>query len=206
MPAHSAAIYHQLLDAIETRGLNANVSVKLTQMGMDFDPALAEAIVLEMVEHAAHANSFVRVDMEGTPLTEATHPARRTHPRPARPFRSRRHRSPVLPLSHRKADTDRLLSNRASASASARVPTRRGSEHAFPAKSDVDANYIKLMARMTTYVNPQLGRPVFCGLATHDERIVDTMGPLRPAAGNHRSPPSSSRCSTASAATSSAAS
>jgi proline dehydrogenase len=28
---------------------------------------------------------------------------------------------------------------------------------------------------MTTYVNPELGRPVFCGLATHDERIIDTM-------------------------------
>ena len=37
----SADIYHELLDAIHTRGLNANVSVKLSQVGMDFDPALA---------------------------------------------------------------------------------------------------------------------------------------------------------------------
>ena len=46
----SAAIYHQLLDAIESRKLNANVSLKLTQMGMDFSPALAERIVTEIVE------------------------------------------------------------------------------------------------------------------------------------------------------------
>jgi len=40
----SAEIYHQLLDAISA-GLNANVSAKLTQMGMDFDPELAERIM-----------------------------------------------------------------------------------------------------------------------------------------------------------------
>src|SRR5260370_34886726 len=39
---------------------------------MDFDPALAERIVGEMVEHAARAKSFVRIDMEGSPYTEAT--------------------------------------------------------------------------------------------------------------------------------------
>src|SRR5271156_5207628 len=68
----SAAIYHQLLDAIEARRLNANVSVKLSQVGMDFDPELAERIVGEMVEHAAAVKSFVRIDMEGSPYTEAT--------------------------------------------------------------------------------------------------------------------------------------
>src|ERR1700721_4880383 len=68
----SAAIYHQLLDAIEARKLNANVRVKLSQVGMDFDPALAERIVGEMVAHAAAVHSFVRIDMEGSPYTEAT--------------------------------------------------------------------------------------------------------------------------------------
>ena len=68
----SAAIYHRLLDAIQQRRLNANVSVKLSQIGMDFDPALAERIVGEMVEHADAADSFVRIDMEGSPYTEAT--------------------------------------------------------------------------------------------------------------------------------------
>jgi len=71
----SAETYHQMLDAIAARGLNANVSVKLSQMGMDFDPELAERVVGEMVEHASRVNSFVRIDMEGSPYTEATHPA-----------------------------------------------------------------------------------------------------------------------------------
>jgi proline dehydrogenase len=73
----SAAIYHQLLDAIEARKLRANVSLKLTQMGMDIGghgagPDLAERIVGEIAEHAARIGSFVRIDMEGSEYTEAT--------------------------------------------------------------------------------------------------------------------------------------
>jgi len=45
------------------RGLNANVSAKLTQMGMDFDPELPNGS-WEIVAHAAAADGFVRVDME----------------------------------------------------------------------------------------------------------------------------------------------
>ncbi len=68
----SAEVYHELLDAIRERGLNANVSVKLTQVGMDVDPALAEATVAEMLGWAEAADSFVRIDMEGSEYTEAT--------------------------------------------------------------------------------------------------------------------------------------
>ncbi len=170
---HSAAIYHQLLDAIETRGLNANVSVKLTQMGMDFSPALAESIVVEMVEHAAKADSFVRVDMEGTPLTEATiQMVERIHARPGLFGRV----GTVLQsyLYRTEADTERLLKQGIRIRL-CKGAYKEGPEHAFPSKIEVDRNYIKLMSRMTTYVHPELGRPVFCGLATHDERIIDTM-------------------------------
>ena len=68
----SAAIYHQVLDEIQARGLNANVSVKLTQMGMEVDPELAESIVMGMLVHAEEVNTFVRLDMEGSEYTEAT--------------------------------------------------------------------------------------------------------------------------------------
>ena len=169
----SAAIYHELLDAIEQRGLNANVSVKLTQMGMDFDPALAEQIVQEMVEHAAHADSFVRVDMEGTPLTEATlQMVERIHAKPGLYGRV----GAVLQayLYRTAADTERLLAQGIRMRL-CKGAYKEGPEHAFPLKAEVDANYVKLMARMTTFVHPELKRPVFCGLATHDERIVDTM-------------------------------
>ena len=54
--AHLAAeVYHRLLDAIQQRQLDANVSVKLTQMGMDLDPELASAMAASLVEHAVEA-------------------------------------------------------------------------------------------------------------------------------------------------------
>ncbi|MEO6830397.1 MAG: proline dehydrogenase, partial [Acidobacteriaceae bacterium] len=46
----AAGIYHQLLDAIERRGLRANVSLKLTQMGLDLDPEIARQITSEIVD------------------------------------------------------------------------------------------------------------------------------------------------------------
>ena len=68
----AADVYHRLLDAIAARNLNANVSLKLSQMGMDIGADLAEQIVGAVVEHAARLASFVRIDMEGSPYTEAT--------------------------------------------------------------------------------------------------------------------------------------
>jgi proline dehydrogenase len=169
----SAAIYHELLDAIEQRRLNANVSVKLTQMGMDFDPALAESIVAEMAEHAMKADSFVRVDMEGTNLTEATvQLVERLHARPG--FFGRVGTVLQSYLYRTEADAERLLTQGIRIRL-CKGAYKEGPEHAFPAKADVDANYVKLMKRMVTYVHPELNRPVFCGIATHDEAIIESM-------------------------------
>src|SRR5271169_159086 len=68
----AAEVYHRLLDAIEQRRLDANVSVKLTHMGMDLDPELAFATVAALVKHAVAAGTFVRIDMEGSEYTQAT--------------------------------------------------------------------------------------------------------------------------------------
>src|SRR5262249_29676099 len=70
----SAALYHQLLDQIASQGLNANVSLKLTHMGLDVDPTVAEELVTGLVEKAAAINppNFVRVDMEGSAYTKRT--------------------------------------------------------------------------------------------------------------------------------------
>jgi proline dehydrogenase len=160
----SAEIYHQLLDAIHTRGLKANVSLKLSQMGMDFDSALAERIAGEIVEHAASVDSFVRLDMEGTPFTEATiaMTERLNAQWPGRV-------GTVLQsyLYRTEADAERLLGQ------GIRIRLCKGAykedaTHAFPAKADVDTNYVKLMQRMAT-------SGVFCGIATHDEVIISTM-------------------------------
>jgi proline dehydrogenase len=167
----SADIYHELLDAIHTRGLNANVSVKLSQVGMDFDPALAERIVGEMVEHAAHVQSFVRIDMEGSPYTEAT-------------IAMTEHLAAKFPgavgtvlqayLFRTEADTERLLNENIRIRL-CKGAYKEGPEIAFPAKSDVDTNYVKLMKRVVSFVNPVTGKGVFCGIATHDEAIVEQM-------------------------------
>jgi proline dehydrogenase len=165
----SAAVYHQLLDAIEARKLRANVSVKLTQVGMDIGgpsqgPALAERIVAEMAAHAARVGSFVRIDMEGSEYTE-----------PTLALTERLHQQypgavgTVLQayLFRTEQDAERLLAQ------GIRIRLCKGAykepaEIAFPAKADVDANYVKLMKRMVT-------SPVFCGIATHDEAIVEQL-------------------------------
>src|SRR2546423_13637799 len=69
---HSAELYHQLLDQMASRGLNANVSLKLTHMGLDVDEAMAYEIASGVVQHAARINNFVRVDMEGSLYTQRT--------------------------------------------------------------------------------------------------------------------------------------
>jgi proline dehydrogenase len=113
------------------------------------------------------------VDMEGTPLTEATlQLVERIHAKPGLFGRV----GAVLQayLYRTEKDTERLLAQGIRMRL-CKGAYKEGPEHAFPLKAEVDANYVKLMARMTTFVHPDLKRPVFCGLATHDERVIDTM-------------------------------
>jgi proline dehydrogenase len=160
----AADVYQRLLDAIATNQLNANVSLKLTQMGMDIQPSLAEEIVGEVVEHAARVGSFVRIDMEGSEHTEETL---------AMTERLFQHFpgsvGTVLQayLFRTEADTERLLQQRIRIRL-CKGAYKEGPAVAFPSKSDVDANYVKLMKRMAT-------SGVFCGIATHDEVIVEEM-------------------------------
>jgi len=162
----SADLYHRLIDAIAARKLNANVSLKLSQMGMDFSPALAEQIVAELVDHAAAADTFVRVDMEGSNYTEATIAmTERIHARP----NCRGRVGTVLQayLYRTASDAERLLKQ------GIRIRLCKGAykepaDIAFPLKSEVDQNYVTLMKRLST-------SGVFCGLATHDEAIVNQM-------------------------------
>jgi len=160
----SAAVYHQLLDRIATLGLRANVSVKLSQMGMEIGPTLAERIVAGIVQHAAQTQNFVRIDMEGSGYTEMTLDiAERLHARFPGAVGT------VLQAYLRRTadDTERLLRGRV------RIRLCKGAYKepetlAFPRKADVDDSYMRLMKRLVT-------SGVFCGIATHDERIVDEL-------------------------------
>lgn len=171
----SAAIYHRLLDEIAARGLRANVSVKLTQVGMDVGmdvggaspetgPALAERIVGEMVEHAARTKNFVRIDMEGSEYTEAT--VAMTERLYAR-FPGAVGTVLQAYLFRTAEDVERLVRQ------GIRIRLCKGAYKeppaiAFAAKADVDANYARLMQRVVT-------SGVFCGIATHDEALVDQL-------------------------------
>jgi proline dehydrogenase len=165
----SAAVYHQLLDAIESRKLRANVSLKLSQMGMDIGghgagPELAERIAGEIVEHAARTGNFVRIDMEGSEYTDATlQITERLHQR----FPGAVGTVLQAYLFRTEADAARLVAQ------GIRIRLCKGAYKepasiAFPAKADVDANYVKIMKQLVS-------SPVFCGIATHDEAIVNQL-------------------------------
>ena len=161
----SAQLYHRMLDEIAARKLNANISLKLTHMGLDVDEALARELVSGLVAKAADFTppNFVRVDMEGSPYTQRTLDfVYELHRRPG-------HASCVGAviqsyLYRSEQDVENLLHE------GIRIRLCKGAykepeELAFQKKSEVDANYVKLMKvlmKSTTYH----------GLATHDENII----------------------------------
>ena len=162
----SAALYHRMLDQIAELQLNANVSLKLTHVGLDVDENLAYELVTSLVAKAAAMTprNFVRVDMEGSPYTQRT-----------LDFVHELHRKPenkgcvgaVIQSYMRRAESDieKLLAE------GIRIRLCKGAykepaEIAFQPKSEVDANYVKLMKIL-------MKSGVYNGLATHDERIIE---------------------------------
>lgn len=157
----SASVYHQVLDEIAGRELNANVSVKLTQVGMEFDPELAESIVAGMVAHADEVGSFVRIDMEGSGYTEATVAlTERLHSR-----WPQRVGTVLQAYLYRTADDAKRLVAQGIRIRLCKGAYQERRELAFPNKWDVDRNYEALMLYLAT-------SGVFHGLATHDEAII----------------------------------
>ncbi len=161
----SAQLYHRMLDEIAARQLDANISLKLTHMGLDVDEALARELVSGLVAKAADFTppNFVRVDMEGSPYTQRTLDfVRELHRRPG-------HAGCVgaviqAYLYRSEKDVEDLLSE------GIRIRLCKGAykeaaDIAFQKKSEVDANYVKLMKVL-------MKSPVYHGLATHDESII----------------------------------
>lgn len=64
--------YIRLIDGIAERGVNSNVSLKPTQMGLALDPEACYNNIRAVVSQAAKHNNFVRIDMEDSPFTQAT--------------------------------------------------------------------------------------------------------------------------------------
>ena len=157
----SKALYHELLDEIARRKLNANVSLKLTHMGLDVDEALARNTVEELLEHAIAIDSFIRVDMEGSHYTQKTLDfVRELHRRP----NAAGHVGTVLQAYlYRTAEDAQVLCSEGIRIRLCKGAYKEPASIAFPSKQDVDANYMKVAKQM-------LKSGVFHGLATHDEK------------------------------------
>jgi proline dehydrogenase len=158
----SAALYHEMLDQIAARKRNANVSLKLTHMGLDVDETLAREITADLVAHAARIDNFVRVDMEGSAYTEKTLEVVRALHR-----RMPGHVGAVIQsyLHRSERDVENLCAE------GIRIRLCKGAykeppEIAFQAKADVDANFVKLMRIL-------LKSGIYHGIATHDPKMID---------------------------------
>jgi proline dehydrogenase len=159
----SADVYHRLLDEIATRKLKSNISVKLTQMGLTLDPQLAESIAANLAEHAKATQSFVRIDMEDSSLTQVTLDI-------VRRVNANQHTRGAIGiviqsyLYRSQNDIEQLIADGITVRL-CKGAYKEPHEVAFPKKSDVDANYVRL-------ANLLLQSPLYHGLATHDENMI----------------------------------
>jgi len=157
------AEYLNILAKIDEQRVRSNVSIKLTQFGLGLDPELAYQNARRVVEEAHRRGNFVRVDMEDSAVTQVTIDIFKR-------LRSEFDLNTVgivlqSYLYRTYEDAQELLK------LPARIRICKGAyneppEVAYPAKKDVDANYVKVMQLL-------LGSGIYHGIATHDPKMVD---------------------------------
>ncbi len=155
--------YLEILDRIEQKKLQANVSVKLTALGQDISDELGLEIVRQVLERAKQYKSFVRLDMESSAYTDRTLDTfeQKLYPDFTENV------GVVLQSALRRTLDDVERANRLKC----RVRICKGAylepaTVAFPDKADVDRNYVAAMRRLMEHGN-------YPGIATHDELIIN---------------------------------
>ncbi len=156
----AAETYVAMFDRIAAEKLDGNISLKLTQLGLDLDAGLCEESLLRIADSAAGRRNFVRVDMEGSPYTQRTVDL-------VRRVRARTDAVGTVIQSYlfrSEKDVRDLIA------AGCRVRLVKGAykepaEIAFPAKADVDANFVSLMKIL-------LPSGIYHAIATHDPRMI----------------------------------
>jgi proline dehydrogenase len=147
--------------AIQEIGVRCNTSLKLTQLGLDMDPAFAFENISRVVEAAEKYENFVRIDMEGSPYVE------RTLEIFGRLFPAHRNVGVVIQayLYRSASDLEQILKT------GARVRLVKGAyleppAIAFQRKEDVDANFVRLTELL-------LAHGTYPAIATHDPRMIE---------------------------------
>jgi proline dehydrogenase len=159
----TARSYLDLLDRIKQQKLDANVSLKLTAMGLDIDQELCVAVVQDVLARAQQYDSFVRIDMEASAYTDVTLKMFEERLYPA----YKANVGVVLQSCQYRtfADVEHMNALRA------RVRICKGAYKeppsvAYPEKKDVDANYVKCMRELMLRGN-------YPGIATHDPAMIN---------------------------------
>src|SRR3954468_14807366 len=155
--------YLHLLQLIDQTKINSNVSIKLTQFGLDIDPELAYKNARTIVEDAVRRDNFVRVDMEGSKVTQATLDIFR---RLRSEFGLNDVGIVIQSYLYRTADDAGELLK-----IPARIRLCKGAYDepasvAYPEKKDVDDNYVRVMQLL-------LSSGTYHGIATHDPKMID---------------------------------
>jgi len=158
--------YFDVLDRIAAAGLDSQISVKPTQLGLDLDPELCYRNLERLLDHAAaRGNSIVWIDMESSPYVDPTLDlVRRARKKTARIgvaiqaylYRSEKDLESLIPLG---------IAVRVVKGAYLEPP-----DVAYPKKSDTDENFYKLCVRMMAADAQKAGCLVH--IATHDEAII----------------------------------
>jgi proline dehydrogenase len=155
--------YLEILAQIAARKLQANVSLKLTALGLDVSEELCVSTMHDLLDRARALGTFVRIDMESSAYTARTLELFESRFYPS----YREHVGIVLQsyLYRTWADVERAIALRC------RVRLCKGAYKepdtvAFADKRDVDANYAKCTRALLEHGN-------YPGIATHDARLID---------------------------------
>jgi proline dehydrogenase len=161
--------YLDVLDRIHAAGLDAHISVKPTQLGLDLDPALCERNLGRLIERAGARQQFVWIDMESSPYVDRTLAL----------FRRMRARTTLVGVALQAYlyRTEKDLESLVPLGAAIRFVKGAYLEPpdiAFPKKSDVDENFFRLCTRLLA--PDARGRPgALLHIATHDAALVDRL-------------------------------
>ena len=157
--------YLDVLDRIRSANLDAQISVKPTQLGLDLDTELCFRNLQRLVERAEARHNFVWVDMESSPYVDPTLDL----------FRRVRARSPLIGIAlqaylyRTAADVESLLPL-GSAIRLVKGAYLEPPEIAYPKKADVDENFYTLACRLLSDEAQRLG--TLLHIATHDPKLV----------------------------------